>query len=358
MVPQALRVIAAPVSPAHMKRRMELIRTVDFSPTSGRCGRRRWPSPASRTSIARSRSSSRGGTWSCLPGTEHVVLDRTGHMGTVTRPVEFASIVASFVSRTDAQPRCGARLQDGGLDGADSGVRPSWARGPARSAARRAGPAAGGAPRAAVVFAHPHPQQGGTMHTKAVYRATKALSRHRLLRAAVQLSRRRHQRGRVGRGPRRARGLPRRRSTTWPRAIPGSELWAAGFSFGAWIALTEGALDNRVSVLIGIAPAISMYDFSALKASTKPKFIIHGERDELFPLKAMYAFYGQLQEPKELVVDRRRRPSVRRQGVGGRRGGRGSAGRLQDADELIGVGPARLSGSGRKACHRRNSCDG
>jgi alpha/beta superfamily hydrolase len=26
-----------------------------------------------------------------------------------------------------------------------------------------------GEPRAAVVFAHPHPQFGGTMHTKAVY---------------------------------------------------------------------------------------------------------------------------------------------------------------------------------------------
>ena len=31
--------------------------------------------------------------------------------------------------------------------------------------------------RAAVVFAHPHPQQGGTMHTKVVYQAAKALNR-------------------------------------------------------------------------------------------------------------------------------------------------------------------------------------
>ena len=31
--------------------------------------------------------------------------------------------------------------------------------------------------RAAVVFAHPHPQQGGTMHTKVVYQGAKALSR-------------------------------------------------------------------------------------------------------------------------------------------------------------------------------------
>src|SRR3954447_2228587 len=38
-----------------------------------------------------------------------------------------------------------------------------------------AGP--GSAPRAAVVFAHPHTEYGGTMHTKVVYQSAKALSR-------------------------------------------------------------------------------------------------------------------------------------------------------------------------------------
>ena len=34
-----------------------------------------------------------------------------------------------------------------------------------------------GTPRAAVVFAHPLPIEGGTMHTKVVYQAAKALAR-------------------------------------------------------------------------------------------------------------------------------------------------------------------------------------
>src|SRR2546426_9256477 len=38
-------------------------------------------------------------------------------------------------------------------------------------------PAAGTDMRAAVVLAHPHPQHGGTMHTKAVYQTAKALAR-------------------------------------------------------------------------------------------------------------------------------------------------------------------------------------
>src|ERR687892_1393509 len=33
------------------------------------------------------------------------------------------------------------------------------------------------APRAAAVFGHPHPLHGGTMHTKALYQAAKAMPR-------------------------------------------------------------------------------------------------------------------------------------------------------------------------------------
>jgi len=37
-------------------------------------------------------------------------------------------------------------------------------------------------------------------------------------------------------------------------------------------------------------------------ASTKAKFFVQGESDEVCPIQGMWAFYGQLQEPKELVV--------------------------------------------------------
>ena len=73
-------------------------------------------------------------------------------------------------------------------------------------------------------------------------------------------------------------------------------------SFGSWVALTVGAEDPRVSTLIGIALPISRYDFGAVERSTKPKFFIHGERDELIPIKLMREFYGRCAEPKELVV--------------------------------------------------------
>jgi hypothetical protein len=83
---------------------------------------------------------------------------------------------------------------------------------------------------------------------------------------------------------------------------PGVPIWAAGMSFGSWVATTVGAEDDRVTTLLGIAVPVTMYDFSAVGASTKPKFFIHGERDELCPARAVWEFYGRASEPKDLVV--------------------------------------------------------
>src|SRR5262249_10390977 len=85
---------------------------------------------------------------------------------------------------------------------------------------------------------------------------------------------------------------------------PGTPIWAAGFSFGAWIALAAGAADLRVSLLSGIAPPVTRenYSFENTLASTKPKFFVQGDLDEICPIKDMWAFYASLKEPKELVV--------------------------------------------------------
>jgi alpha/beta superfamily hydrolase len=92
------------------------------------------------------------------------------------------------------------------------------------------------------------------------------------------------------------------------RRYPGRPLWAAGFSFGAWVALEVGAVDDRVTALIGIAPPVftsvsgQNYTFENTLASTKPKFFVQGEADEVCPIEGMWSFYGKLEEPKELVT--------------------------------------------------------
>jgi len=158
-----------------------------------------------------------------------------------------------------------------------------------------------GAPRAAVAFAHPHPQYGGTMHTKVVYQSAKALSRIGCAVLRFNFRGAGRSAGTFSDGPGEMDDF--RAGLDFLRdRYPSAPLWAGGMSFGAWIALTVGAADSRVSRLIGIAPPLSRYDFGAVGRSTKPKFFIQGERDEICPLKEMREFYARASEPKELVV--------------------------------------------------------
>jgi alpha/beta superfamily hydrolase len=155
--------------------------------------------------------------------------------------------------------------------------------------------------RAAVVFAHPHPQYGGTMHTKVVYQSAKALARIgcavlRFNFRGVGTSAGSFDNGVGERDDFRA-------AVDWMSArYPGTPLWVGGMSFGSWIALDAGADDPRISVLMGIAIPVSQYSFSKVAASPAAKFFIHGERDELFPLKEVRELYARCAEPKELVV--------------------------------------------------------
>ena len=155
--------------------------------------------------------------------------------------------------------------------------------------------------RAAVVLGHPHPRYGGTMHTKAVFQSAKALAR---IGCAVL---RFNFRG-VGRSAGTFDGGPgeqddfRAALDFLHERYPGAPVWAAGMSFGSWIALSVGADDPRVSTLIGISMPLSRYDFTSVAETSKPKFFIQAERDEICPLKDARAFYARAAEPKELVI--------------------------------------------------------
>ena len=162
-------------------------------------------------------------------------------------------------------------------------------------------------PHAAVVFAHPHPQYGGTLHTKAVFQGAKGLTRIGCVVLRFNFRGVGSSEGTFDVGEGEKKDFSAALDYLAAR-YPGVRLWAAEFSFGAWVALEVGAADDRVSALIGIAPPVATsvsgmnYTFPNTLASTKPKFFVQGEADEVCPIQGMWAFYAQLDEPKELVV--------------------------------------------------------
>jgi alpha/beta superfamily hydrolase len=158
-----------------------------------------------------------------------------------------------------------------------------------------------GSPRAVAVLAHPLPTAGGTMHTKAVFHAAKALAR-------VDVPVLRFNFRGVGRSAGSFSGGPgeqddfRAAVEFMAARYPDARVWAAGMSFGSWIAMSTGARTPQITALIGIAATVTRYDYSPVVSARKPTFLIHGERDELIPLKEVRKFYARLSEPKELVV--------------------------------------------------------
>jgi uncharacterized protein len=155
--------------------------------------------------------------------------------------------------------------------------------------------------RAVAVCGHPHPLHGGTMHTKALYRAAKGLTRVGV--AALRFNFRGvgASAGTFDAGPGEKDDFSA--AVTFAAArFPGLPIWAAGMSFGSWIAASSGATDPRISLVLLVAPAVDRYDYAALAGAGKPVFIVHGEEDELIAAKDIRRFYGTLAEPKELVM--------------------------------------------------------
>src|ERR671930_1919680 len=155
--------------------------------------------------------------------------------------------------------------------------------------------------RAAVVFAHPHTEYGGTMHTKVVYQASKALSRIGCAVLRFNFRGAGASPGAFTNGPGEMDDLRAALDFMHDR-YRGAPLWAGGMSFGSYVALTVGAEYPRVSTIIGIALPVARYDFEAVARSAKPKFFIHGERDELCPLQEMRELYARCAEPPESAL--------------------------------------------------------
>jgi hypothetical protein len=138
-----------------------------------------------------------------------------------------------------------------------------------------------GAAHGAVVVCHPHPLHGGTMHTKAVYRAAQAFNDAGLVALrfnfrGVGTSTGSHDEG-VGERD------DLREALDWLEAeYPDLPLLVGGFSFGSMVGLSVGADDERVVALLGLGLPVDMdrYDYSFLAEAKKPILVVQGENDE------------------------------------------------------------------------------
>lgn len=158
----------------------------------------------------------------------------------------------------------------------------------------------GEAPLGCAVVCHPHPLHGGTMLNKVA---------HTLARGFAGLgfaSLRFNFRG-VGKSEGKfADGVGEiddvLAAVEWlENEYPGLDLWLAGFSFGAAMAV-HAALTTNPAGLVSIAPAVSRFANDLSRQPECPWLIVQGDQDELVDIDATIAWLNELDPGPQLEV--------------------------------------------------------
>jgi uncharacterized protein len=157
-----------------------------------------------------------------------------------------------------------------------------------------------GEPREAVLVCHPHPQHGGTMHNKVVYRIARGLRRSgcvvlRFNYRGVNLSEGTYDGGR-------GETDDARFALSWLRQMyPDLPYSLAGFSFGSRIALRIGCVLPDIRRVIAVGFPTVYTDRSYLLGCTVPRIFVHSTNDEHGPRPDLEQVVEELAGPKQLI---------------------------------------------------------
>lgn len=161
-------------------------------------------------------------------------------------------------------------------------------------------PDEGSARPATAVLCHPHPQHGGTMRNKVVTIMERSLRELGL--ATVRFNYRGvgDSEGEFDDGEGEVGDLLA--VVEWVRTVRAdTDLWLAGFSFGAYVTL-RAAQDLPVRQLITVAPPVERYGFSELVPPNCPWLVVQGDEDEVVSSQAVIDWIENLDQKPELVV--------------------------------------------------------
>jgi alpha/beta superfamily hydrolase len=155
-------------------------------------------------------------------------------------------------------------------------------------------------PREAVLVCHPHPQHGGTMHNKVVYRIARGLRKSgavvlRFNFRGVNLSEGEYAHG-IGEVE------DARAALAWLRErYPDLPYSLAGFSFGSRVALRLGCSDPGTRRIIAVGFPTRDKSFDYVQSCAKSKIFVHSTNDVHGPQDELNALFATLPEPKKLV---------------------------------------------------------
>lgn len=134
--------------------------------------------------------------------------------------------------------------------------------------------------RGTVVICHPHPQHGGTMHNKVVHTLARAFGEMNLRTVRFNFRGVGESSGEFGHGIGETEDVLA--VLKWTRALrPDDQIWLAGFSFGAFMAL-RATTRFTVAQLVLVAPPVQHYpELGAPPIPNVPAVVLQGAQDDV-----------------------------------------------------------------------------
>ena len=152
-----------------------------------------------------------------------------------------------------------------------------------------------------VVLCHPHPLHGGNIYSNVVSAVAEALWQHDVSTLRFNFRGTGGSTGSHGGGD--AEGADVAAAVAYLLSCQlVSTLAVVGYSFGAGVGLLAGAVDPRVTALVGVAPPVGRRDMSPLHTCTKAKLFVTGDQDHVCPLPALQELIAHCPEPKALTL--------------------------------------------------------
>src|SRR5258706_1507019 len=158
-----------------------------------------------------------------------------------------------------------------------------------------------GDPREAALVCHPHPQHGGTMHNKVVYRMARGLRRSGAVVLRLNFRGVNRSEGSYGEGEGELEDARAALKYLGER-YPDLRYTLAGFSFGSRVILRLGCEDAGARRLIAVGFPTRYHATSSLESCTLPRIFIQSTHDEYGPLEELRPFVESLPEPKKLIA--------------------------------------------------------
>ncbi len=149
------------------------------------------------------------------------------------------------------------------------------------------------------VICHPHPVQGGTMHNKVVYILASTMEAINVKTVRFNFRGVQKSEGVFDHGIGELDDLIA--VVNWVKThCPNDDIWLAGFSFGAYIAI-KGSQSCDAKCLVAVAPPVGHPYFNDLPQITCPWILVQGEQDEVVDANKVLN-WGRVQVPAPQLI--------------------------------------------------------